>query len=512
MASRLASTDSDAWLHTSDVQLMPLPKYDPNDDASETTDQLALPNEDDADIAPTSSLSSLPTGAATKGAKAPGAAHAAKAVAADFYAHKKHQNPDVAGLKALRNKVLKEDTPSKESEGEREKKIFAKAEQEEAALKKSLHEEAAAKKHKHAAAAAATATQQPAAVKAQPAKAHSEDAAQAPKARTEDATRSRYEKGAVSVEKKKLMSLEERENLEQAMIDTETRKKKASLAHIAAVKDQLEKLERQKVGAQQAAQRAHKHAELEAKQRAKKEQSLKSEMASIRAAERARLAALSAKIKSLGGKGGATGQAAAAKLERAHKPQEKAAVRVQLSVPRQQELVAKKETASTLARAGPIRAAMSKLVRDEKTTDGILARSDLSNGVDAAASAAAAKALAVKSAAALSSPSAKASAVQGKVRSAKKALVVEPKQPVFADPAREEQLVRCVMCVCVCVCVCVCRVPCADEVCTGGGVWVWVCGLVCGVMNEEGGKYVLLDLRALCVHLCPVCAYFKQCI
>eukprot|EP00802_Teleaulax_amphioxeia_P009700 Tamp_09721.p1 GENE.Tamp_09721~~Tamp_09721.p1 ORF type:complete len:528 (+),score=173.60 Tamp_09721:236-1585(+) len=438
MASRLASTDSDAWLHTSDVQLMPLPKYDPNDDASETTDQLALPNEDDADIAPTSSLSSLPTGAATKGAKAPGAAHAAKAVAADFYAHKKHQNPDVAGLKALRNKVLKEDTPSKESEGEREKKIFAKAEQEEAALKKSLHEEAAAKKHKHAAAA----TQQPAAVKAQPAKAHSEDAAQAPKARTEDATRSRYEKGAVSVEKKKLMSLEERENLEQAMIDTETRKKKASLAHIAAVKDQLEKLERQKVGAQQAAQRAHKHAELEAKQRAKKEQSLKSEMASIRAAERARLAALSAKIKSLGGKGGATGQAAAAKLERAHKPQEKAAVRVQLSAPRQQQLVAKKETASTLARAGPIRAAMSKLVRDEKTTDGILARSDLSNGVDAAASAAAAKALAVKSAAALSSPSAKASAVQGKVRSAKKALVVEPKQPVFADPAREEQLVR----------------------------------------------------------------------
>jgi DNA repair exonuclease SbcCD ATPase subunit len=181
----------------------------------------------------------------------------------------------------------------------------------------------------------------------------------------------------VREEKQKLSALEERERHEQAMIDTETRKKKASLAHIAAVKQQIErlesqkehaqheKLERQKEAAQHAAERAH-----QAKKRSKTVQSLELEMAAIKKAENARLAALSAKIKLLGGKGDTSG--GVAKPERAHTPKEKAAVKV-LSAPRNQKLAAKPLVASSLADAAPIKEALFKLAQDEKTTDGILA-------------------------------------------------------------------------------------------------------------------------------------------
>jgi hypothetical protein len=240
----------------------------------------------------------------------------------------------------------------------------------------SLHEEAAAKKQKHAIATTATQAAQVKKTAAQAEKGMDRPQVRVRKDETAQVVTS-YKKGAVREEKQKLSVLEERERLEQAMIDTETRKKKASLAHIAAVKQQIErlesqkehaqheKLERQKEAAQHAAERAH-----QAKKRSKTVRSLELEMAAIKNAENARLAALSAKIKSLGVNGDTPG--GVAEPERAHTPKEKAAVKV-LSAPRNQKLAAKPLVASSVADSAPIKEALSKLAQDEKTTDCILA-------------------------------------------------------------------------------------------------------------------------------------------
>lgn len=405
MASKLASADSDAWLHTSDFQLTALPEYDPDDD-SDDQDKLAQANLDDEELPTMSTLSSLPR----------------ETKALDVKPKKKYQNPDVAGLNALRNKVFQEDHPTQETESERENKIFAKAAQEEAALKNSVHREAAAKKQKHAIAKTKGEDKKTIAqVKKTAAQAMNMMDRPQVRVRKEESAQVvvSYEKGSVREDKQQLSVLKERESLEQAMIDTETRKKKASLAHINSVEQQItrlesqkehaqhEKLERHKEVAQHAAERAQQlmSAQQQAKKRDKTMQSLELEMAAIKRAENARLAALSAKIKSLGGEGDSSGD-----VEQAHTPQEKAAVQV-LSAPNYQELVAKPVVASGLAHAAPIEEARSKQAQIEKTTDGILAPKSAGK-------------LAVH--------------------------IDEPKHPVFSDAAREERLLRCI-CVCVCV-------------------------------------------------------------
>jgi len=134
--SKVTAANQNTWLRTSDVTLAPLPAYNANDDADETVDRLALPNEDDLNAVVTSTLSSSPLSSLKTDD--------------DYYTEKKQPNPDVMGLKALRNKVFAEDKPTGSPEEQDLNSVFAKAAKEEAVLKKQLHEQAAAKTEKHA--------------------------------------------------------------------------------------------------------------------------------------------------------------------------------------------------------------------------------------------------------------------------------------------------------------------------------------------------------------------------
>ena len=128
------------WLHVRDVEVMPLPAYNADDDDSDS-DHLAQSNLDDDDMQ-TPQLSARPSPAG----------HAKSAAAQqpktdDLYSHKKHENPDVMGLKSLRNKILGQDNAKTKVKAEQDA-IFAEAARKEAALNKSLQRQAVKKQAK----------------------------------------------------------------------------------------------------------------------------------------------------------------------------------------------------------------------------------------------------------------------------------------------------------------------------------------------------------------------------
>ena len=132
-----------SWLHVKDVQVMPLPVY--NADGGSETDHLAAPNLDDDEDKQATKLSARP--ATRVGGKYGDKSAADHAKTADsLYTHKRSENPDVMGLKSLRDKILGQDHAKKDEND----LIFARAARQEAALKKSLHQEAAKKQAKQA--------------------------------------------------------------------------------------------------------------------------------------------------------------------------------------------------------------------------------------------------------------------------------------------------------------------------------------------------------------------------
>jgi hypothetical protein len=132
-----------SWLHVRDVQVMPLPVYDA--EGGSESDHLAAPNLDDADDMQKPQLSARPATRAWQKYGDKSAAYHAK-TADSLYTNTKSENPDVMGLKSLRDKILGQDH-AKKNENDL---IFARAARQEAALKKSLHEEAAMKQAKQA--------------------------------------------------------------------------------------------------------------------------------------------------------------------------------------------------------------------------------------------------------------------------------------------------------------------------------------------------------------------------
>jgi hypothetical protein len=132
-----------SWLHVRDVQVMPLPVY--NAEGGSESDHLAAPNLDDADDMQKPQLSARPATRAWEKYGDKSAAYHAK-TADSLYTHTKSENPDVMGLKSLRDKILGQDHAKKDEND----LIFARAARQEAALKKSLHEEAAKKQAKQA--------------------------------------------------------------------------------------------------------------------------------------------------------------------------------------------------------------------------------------------------------------------------------------------------------------------------------------------------------------------------
>jgi len=311
---------------------MPLPAYNADDDAFETTDRLAQPNQDDPDFTSTLSSSPLSTLKAVKHNLA----------VDDYYTEKKQPNPDVMGLKALRNKVFAEDTPTDNKEKVDEDSIFAKAAKEEAALKKTLHKQAAVKKAKKENAHMSKTVVAPSSPKAV---ASGVVKAQAPvlaakkvktlKAPLSTAADVEYKQGDVEKAQGALKTMETREQEEAAGIKKE--------------RQQLKMLKVSRAMQQQAAVDASNKAE-EAK--TKEHDALKAEMAKIKLQEDSRLAALAKKLNALGGQ---TPMKQAAAVHRHHSTKVKTAVMVQKPAP-----------TLALAQKNPVKKAMSNLAEDEK--------------------------------------------------------------------------------------------------------------------------------------------------
>ena len=134
----LNSASNSAWLGTTDVSLKPLPAYNANDGYAER-DELALPNEDDADVATMSSLMDL-TKSPAKASSMKKAVSAHKATKTENQmdvgsTENKHENPDVKALQTVRDKVFAEDHPSRRANHAEQKNVFEKAAHELARLR-----------------------------------------------------------------------------------------------------------------------------------------------------------------------------------------------------------------------------------------------------------------------------------------------------------------------------------------------------------------------------------------
>jgi len=320
----VTAANQNTWLRTSDVTLAPLPAYNANDDADETVDRLALPNEDDLNAVVTSTLSSSPLSSLKTDD--------------DYYTEKKQPNPDVMGLKALRNKVFAEDKPTKSTEKQDENTVFAKAAKEEAILKKQLHEQAAAKTEKHAtlhkrvahtvAAPAVVVTVKPM---------HTAKKVQALKVVTKTADIG-YKKGDVTKAEVALENMTIKEQEEGKSIMKE--------------EHELKVLKASKIALQKSAEEANKKAKAV---KSKEHAALEMEMAMIKKQENMRLAVLAKKLNALGGN--AVQPAAVRSSNRT------------VDVALQQPHVALQQPPTgtiSLAQKNPVKKAMSNLAEDEK--------------------------------------------------------------------------------------------------------------------------------------------------